>query len=524
MRATHVVQEIRPHSAAAPTRPGDSVPDMEAACREVAATTAQLQGLRALTDTTLSHLALDDLLRALLQRVADHVALAVDRAHLYAAEQDARRQAEAARARAQASEAEATARAEQLHTILETLAEGVAVYDSEGRPLQQVNHAYRELFALERGPADYEALPTFERARLMQVRDAATGAPLPFEESPVGRALRGEVVTGPDADIRVRAFDGRELEVNSSAAPLRDREPDGRVAGAVLVLRDLTERNRLEHERQAARADELAAREANRRMEQFLATAAHDLRTPLSTTLGYLDLAERQTERLASVAATGREANPDLAGQVAAVRTRLEDADHSVGRLSRLLTRLFDTAAIRAGKLELHRAPHDLVALVREQVAALRVATPDRTIRLQEPRGGEPIPVEIDSDRIAEVVTNYLTNALKYSSPERPVNVHVAVRGGEGSGGQARMARVDSVRPGTRHPQGGACAGVGPVPPHARGQGARWDTKRKSRTWPVHLQGAHPRPWRAGRGDECGWGGLRLLVHPAPSVTHLRMA
>ncbi|HEV2462026.1 MAG TPA: PAS domain S-box protein, partial [Ktedonobacterales bacterium] len=140
----------------------------------------------------------------LLQRAADRIALAIDRARLYAAEQEARRRAEAALARAQASEAQATERAERLNTILETMADGVAVYDATGHPVQMVNRAYRELFALERGPAEYEALTTFERARLVQVGDALSGAPLPSEENPVGRALRGEVVTGPSADIRAR--------------------------------------------------------------------------------------------------------------------------------------------------------------------------------------------------------------------------------------------------------------------------------------------------------------------------------
>src|SRR5258708_6902551 len=185
----------------------------------------------------------------LLQRAADRVALAIDRARLYAAEQDARQCAEAALARAQASEAQATERAERLNTILETMADGVAVYDAEGRPVQLVNRAYRELYALDRAPAGYETLPTFERARLLHLRDATTGRPLPFAETPAGRALRGEVVTGPRAEIRARAFDGRELEVHSSAAPLRDG--DGHVTGAVLVLRDVTWRRRLERERRS---------------------------------------------------------------------------------------------------------------------------------------------------------------------------------------------------------------------------------------------------------------------------------
>jgi signal transduction histidine kinase len=238
----------------------------------------------------------------------------------------------------------------------------------------------------------------------------------------------------PPADV---AFDGRELEVTISAAPLRDRE--GHIVGAVCVLHDQTERNRLAREQEAARADELAAREAGRRLEEFLAIAAHDLRTPLGAVVGFL--AQRASERLAAVV---HEEYPALARQVAAVRHREEDADQSAERLARLLTLLFDTAAVRSDKLELHRAPCDLAALVREQVAALRVAAPDRTIRLHlpaAPAAGGPvpvIPVAADADRIGQVLANYQTNALKYAPPDRPVDVSVGMRRG-----RARVAVRD---------------------------------------------------------------------------------
>ena len=250
----------------------------------------------------------------LLQRAADRIALAIDRAHLNAAEHDARRKAEEALARAQASVTQAAERAEQLQTILETVVDGVAVYDSPSHPIQLVNRAYRELYALDSAPTGYEALPLRERVRLLRLRDTI-GAPLSFKNSPSGRALRGEVVTGPGADVRARAFDGRELELNVSAAPLRDG--DGHVVGAVVVARNVTERKQLEREREAATASELAAREAGRRMEAFLAVAAHDLRSPLTAVVGYLGLAQRRSQRLVSAV---RETSPGLTSGVEDVR------------------------------------------------------------------------------------------------------------------------------------------------------------------------------------------------------------
>jgi signal transduction histidine kinase len=184
------------------------------------------------------------------------------------------------------------------------------------------------------------------------------------------------------------------------------------------------ERERLLRERTQAQATELALRETQAQMEAFLATATHDLRSPLTAVIGYLDLAQRQAKRLAAAV---WETHPDLACGVEGVRDRVEDAGQSAKRLTRLLTLLFDMAALRAGRLDLHRVPCDLATLVREQVAALRVAAPERTIRLHLPVGSAP--VEADADRLGQVVTNYVTNALKYSPADQPVDVSVAVRG-----------------------------------------------------------------------------------------------
>lgn len=368
----------------------------------------------------------------LLQRVAERVARAIHRALLYSAEQDAHQQAEAARARAVVSETEAADRAARLHTILETMADGVAVYDAEGRSVQ-MNRAYRELYALESGPAGFESLPAIDRARLLHLRDASTGAPLPPERAPDARALAGEVVSGPNADLHLQAFDGRELDVNASAVPMR--EPDGRFVGAVSVVRDITERNRLEREREDARTNELAARETSRRMEAFLATAAHDLRSPLGAIVGYLALAESASEKLEAAV---REACPELTSKVAVVRDREKESIQGADRLTRLLTRLFDMAAIRADRLELRRAICDLGVLAREQVEALDMQAPGRIVRLRVPEDGTPILVYADADRIGEVIMNYLANALKYSPTDQPVDILVEKRKG-----RARVAVRD---------------------------------------------------------------------------------
>jgi PAS domain S-box-containing protein len=330
------------------------------------------------------------------------------------------REREAALARATASEAEAAERAERLRAILETMADGVGVYDQVGR-IVQCNRAYRELLAAGRIPG-FDAIPLADRAPLFDMRDAATGEPLPLERFPVTYALRGETATGPIADIRIRALDGRELEANISAAPLRDL--DGHVVGAVSVLHDVTWRRLLEREREAAQSAALALRQTTEHMDDFIATAAHDLRTPIGAMVGYIDLAGRKCERIVSPDLEA--SSPGAMRQIRELRGYLDQASQGATRTIAVLNRILATAQGRTGEFDMHPMPRDLTAIVRGHVDDTRMVNPRRTIRLEAP-GDAPVMVQADAGRIGEVVANYLTNALKYSADDEPVDVRITV-------------------------------------------------------------------------------------------------
>src|SRR5262249_27584841 len=81
------------------------------------------------------------------------------------------------------------------------------------------------------------------------------------------------------------------------------------------------------------------------------------------------------------------------------------------------------------GKLELLPAPNDLIAIVREAVEEQRQVQPERSIALDMLMPDDSLQVEVDAERIGQVVTNYLTNALKYSEESRPVTVSIRNEG-----------------------------------------------------------------------------------------------
>lgn len=145
---------------------------------------------------------------------------------------------EALRAAARA----ATERASELEATLGAMADGVIVYDAEGRKIGD-NRALRALLGLDARP-DYDRLTLAGRAELLDIRDEA-GDLVAARDLPPARALGGEDITGPRAvDLSIRTLDGRRVQTNVSAAAARDG--DGRIVGAVAVYRDVTERRRLE--------------------------------------------------------------------------------------------------------------------------------------------------------------------------------------------------------------------------------------------------------------------------------------
>ena len=117
---------------------------------------------------------------------------------------------------------------------------------------------------------------------------------------------------------------------------------------------------------------------------------------------------------------------------------------------------------------------------------AQRAGWPERPIDLQVPKLGEVV-VRADAERVGQAVTNYLTNALKYSPPNRPVDVSVAVRV-EGGEGQARLARVEV------HDRG---AGI----PEAERLAAEWlAVDARERQWNALLKAGSFGDSKAGRG------------------------
>ena len=187
---------------------------------------------------------------------------------------------------------------------------------------------------------------------------------------------------------------------------------------------DVTERKRLEREREEAHATEVALREADRRKDEFLGDISHEFRTPLTSLQGYMQLLAQRFN-----AWEPKEDSVEvLASNVAKARTAIAYSANSVSRMTQLVNDLVDDARIREGRLVLHPQPCDLTAIIRQAVDEQRMLAVGRVIRLELP-ASQSVPIIADALRIGQVVTNYLTNALKYSKEHQPVEVRLEAEG-----------------------------------------------------------------------------------------------
>ncbi len=184
---------------------------------------------------------------------------------------------------------------------------------------------------------------------------------------------------------------------------------------------------RLLHERREAQASELALREANQVMDEFLGIVSHELRTPLAIFLANVQIAGRRIERLQAGVEQRVGKDDALVAQIAAVQGLLTRAETAALRQNRLVSDLLDVSRIQSGKLEIVPERIELGQLVRQCVEEQRLAHPERSIMLELPE--EEAPVLGDADRIGQVITNYLSNALKYSGEEQPVTVLLRLDG-----------------------------------------------------------------------------------------------
>lgn len=162
-------------------------------------------------------------------------------------------------------------------------------------------------------------------------------------------------------------------------------------------------------------SDVSALEELRRLQSEFIAVAAHELRTPVAAAKGYAELLLRHE-------------NGEIVLPADTRKDALERLDRVCDRLGRLVRSLLGASRIQAGGLELVRLPFDVLALAARVSGDIASVNPEHEVVLRHSPANGVIALG-DAERVEDVLINLLVNATKYSPPGSAVTLDIVEDG-----------------------------------------------------------------------------------------------
>jgi PAS domain S-box-containing protein len=226
-------------------------------------------------------------------------------------------------------------------------------------------------------------------------------------ENPALRAMREGLIVGLANHTVLISRDGTQIPIDDSGAPIKGAE--GKIIGAVVIFRDITERRAVEEERSKLLTSERVAREkaeaASRSKDEFVAMISHEIRTPLNSILGWAQMLRR-----------GKfdQAETDRAVEIIERNARSQ---------SQLIEDLLDISRVITGKLTLNVRSVELAQIIESALDSIRPAAEAKDIQLQARLESRGSLVSGDPNRLQQVIWNLLSNAVKFTPRHGRVDV-----------------------------------------------------------------------------------------------------
>ena len=277
---------------------------------------------------------------------------------------------------------------ERYRTLFDLVPVAVYTCDRAG-VIQNFNRRAAELWAREPafGDTDERFCGSYKLFR-------PDGTFMPHEQCPMAEVVSGKLSGVRDAEVLIERPDGSRITVVVNIRPQKNQQ--GELAGAINCFYDITERKRTEE----------ALRESDRRKDDFLAALGHELRNPFAAITTAAALLEQRI------------------GSDATAKRPLDVIARQSRHVARLVDDLLDTARIGRGKLQLEKQMVDLRSLVTE-IIDTKWGQTDHHGRhsVSVDLGDIPLFVEADPTRLAQVFTNLIDNASKFT----PDGGHISV-------------------------------------------------------------------------------------------------
>ena len=239
-----------------------------------------------------------------------------------------------------------------------------------------------------------QRLSAEERARSLHY-EKPDGTLFKHDELPSIRSLHGETVHG---QIMIARRPGHTVWFSVSSTPIRSE--NGLIVGSVSSFTDVTERVRSEQFR-----------------EEYISLISHDLRNPLTVIMSRADWMKRMLKR-----------RENMQHEVDSAETILRNAR----QMNAMIQDLVETTRLESGRMEMHKTELDLLSFIPDTVEHMGTTQERERIQVEAPHWVPP--VQADRDRIERVVTNLISNALKYSAPNTPVMVRIERNDGQRAG------------------------------------------------------------------------------------------
>ena len=277
----------------------------------------------------------------------------------------------------------------RVRSVMDHVADGILTFDEDGA-IETFNPAAERLFGY--------------KAEEILGKNVKLLLPDPFHSARRTYGGNGEAqIIDAGQEVEGRCKDGSTFPFEASVSEFSL----GSRRYFTGIVRDITHRKRIERQMYEMMIE---LKEGDRRKDEFLAMLAHELRGPLTPLRNGLELLTRS------------DGNPDLLRQVRSSTQR------QLGQLVRLVNDLLDVSRITRNKLDLRREPIEIALVVQQAIDQCALHAESTRQRINVALPSQPIYVDADPARLAQVFSNILHNACKYSEPGGSIEVIAALQ------------------------------------------------------------------------------------------------